>query len=57
MTPRRRGKMVRMVSEMSLTESSMPPICAKAGMPIRSIAQILKNVFFMMSVFVAKRAY
>ena len=31
MTPRMIGKMVLMVSETSLTESSMPPIWAKEG--------------------------
>ena len=29
MTPKMMGKIVLMVSETSLTESSMPPICAK----------------------------
>lgn len=29
-TPRRMGKMVLMVSPTSLTESSIPPICAKS---------------------------
>jgi len=29
MTPRIIGKMVRIVSETSFTESSIPPICAK----------------------------
>lgn len=48
------GKMALMVSETSFTESSIPPIWANAGKPIRSIAQVTLLVFFMTVRFVAR---
>ena len=39
-TPKSKGKIDLMVSETSLTESSIPPICANVGRLIRSIAHV-----------------
>ena len=36
-TPKIMGKMVRIVSETSFTESSIPPICAKVVLEISNV--------------------
>ena len=45
MTPRIIGKMLLIVSETSLTEFSIPPICAKSDVEIRE-ANVAKKIDF-----------
>ena len=51
MTPRMMGKMVRMVSETSLTESSIPPICAISEFEINSKKRVTNSDFLISKVF------
>ena len=46
-TPKMIGKMDRIVSDTSLTESSMPPICAKVEMDTSRNTKVRKIDFFM----------
>ncbi len=45
-TPRIMGKMARIVSETSFTESSIPPICAKAGVKENNKIEDIVAIFF-----------
>ena len=50
-TPKMIGKIDRMVSETSFTESSIPPICAKMGFEIKRDKNVKYIDFFMLNKF------